>query len=155
MHRWQTAAVAATAVAGAAALGVALRLNSSADQELELVAANGNAGYTFTVRATPVEDLYPGAVRRLRLTLTNPYAFDLQITGVHAEVVSTSRPGCAPVAANLEVRPYTGSFPVRVGAQDSEQGGAVPLHMPNSVANDCQRATFSIVLHADASRAER
>lgn len=156
MHRWQALAVAAAAVVGATGLSVALRTPGSADQQMELVAtetaATASGQYTFTVRATPVQELYPGAVRQLRLTLTNPYAFDLRVTGVRAGVTATSDPGCAPIATNLEVRPYTGDFPVRVQAQDSAEAGAVPLHMPNSVANDCQGATFTIAVHADATR---
>ena len=152
MYRWQALAVATTTVVGAAALGAAVGLNGSTDQELELVAADSAGQYTFMVRATGVDDLYPGAVRRLRLTLTNPYPYDLRVTAVHAELVSTSRPGCAPTPVNLQVQPYTGAIPVRVAAKDSEEAGVVPVHMPNSVANDCQRATFSIVLHADAVR---
>lgn len=153
MHRWQTLAVATSAVVGAAALGFALHVENSTDMQMELVAASEPTGtYSFTVRATPVDDLYPGAVRRLRLVLTNPYTFDLHVTGVRADLVATSKPGCAPIAANLEVQPYTGRFPVRVPARDSARAGAIPLHMPNSVSNACQDATFSIVLNADATR---
>lgn len=159
MHRWQMLAVATTAVVGAAGLGFALNAEGSTDQEMELTASPGAepgaSEYSFTVQATPVEGLYPGAVRQLRLTLTNPYTFDLLVTGMRADVVGTSRPGCAPVPTNLEVRPYTGELPVGVKAEESAEAGAVPLHMPNSVANDCQRATFTIVLSADATRAER
>ena len=157
MHRWQMLAVATTAVVGAAGLGFALNVDGSTDQEMELTAAPGAAAspYSFTVQATPVEGLYPGAVRQLRLTLTNPYTFDLLVTGMHADLVGTSRPGCDPVSTNLEVRPYTGELPVGVEAEDSAEAGTVPLHMPNSVVDDCQRATFTIRLSADAMRAEQ
>jgi hypothetical protein len=152
-------AVATTAVVGAAGLGFALNVNGSSDQEMELTAAPvpdlRESRYSFTVQATPVDGLYPGAVRRLRLTLTNPYTFDLLVTGLRADLVGTSRPGCAPVSTNLEVQPYTGELPVGVKAEESTEAGAVPLHMPNSVVDDCQRATFTIKLSADAMRAER
>jgi hypothetical protein len=159
VHRWHLLAVATTAVVGAAGLGFALGADVSTDQEMELTAAPG-AGltapqYSFTVQAAPVQGLYPGAVRQLRLTLTNPYTFDLLVTGMHADLVGTSRPGCDPVSTNLEVQPYTGELPVGVKAEDSAEGGVVPLHMPNSVADDCQRATFTIKRSADAMRAER
>ena len=159
MHRWQMLAVATTAVVGAAGLGFALNVDGSTDQEMELTAAPATdvhaSQYSFTVQATPVEGLYPGAVRQLRLTLTNPYTFDLLVTGMHADLVGTSRPGCDPVSTNLEVRPYTGELPVGVEAEDSAEAGTVPLHMPNSVVDDCQRATFTIRLSADAMRAEQ
>lgn len=155
MHRWQTLAVATSAVVGAAAMGFALHVENSTDQRMELVAAPDSGEYSFTVRATGVDDLYPGAVRRLRLVLTNPFTFDLHVTGVRADLVGTSKPGCAPIPANLEVQAYTGQFPVRVRARDSAVAGAVPLRMPNTVSNDCQDATFSIVLSADATRTGR
>lgn len=157
MHRWQTAAVAAVAVFGAAGLGYAFHADGSTDQEMELTASATPAAshYTFAVRATPVENLYPGAVKQLRLTFANPYDVDLMVTDIRATLVATNRSGCLPIATNLAVLPYTGDFPVRVKANSSRPAGNVPLHMPNSVANECQEATFTITLHADATRAGR
>jgi hypothetical protein len=149
---------AAAAVVGAASLGFAFRSDGTTDQEMELVASQGTTSdgtFAFTVRATPVEGLYPGARRKLNLTLTNPYKFDLQMTAMRAELVSTSKPGCAPTSVNLDVQPYTGTLPTKIPARDSRETGAIPLHMPNSVANDCQKAVFTIQVTADATRAGR
>jgi hypothetical protein len=155
VHRWQMLAVAAAAVVGAAGLGFALHADGSTDQEMELTASEtqttGVQQYSFSVRATPVDGLYPGAVKQLRLTFDNPFAFDLDIGDMRADLVATSDPGCLPIPTNLEVQPYTGTFPMRVKAK----AGTVPLHMPNSVANECQKATFTIKLSADATRAGR
>lgn len=153
MQRWHKAAVAAAALVGAAGLGAALHAGESTDQKMTLTASQGGAEYSFAVRATPVEGLYPGADRRLVLTLDNPYGVDLVVTDVHARLVSTSRPGCAPVAENLQVRGYAGDLPLRVGAEDSREAGVVPLHMPNTVVDACQQATFTIALDAVASQA--
>ncbi|GAB1643013.1 hypothetical protein [Krasilnikovia sp. MM14-A1259] len=157
MHRWQRILAAAAAVVGAAALGVALRDDDAGVQAMTLTAVQGpaqDAGhYTFTVRAAPVDGLVPGTDRRLVLTLDNPYDFDLLVTDLRADLVATSRVGCAPVPANLEVRRYTGELPVRVDAGDSREAGSVPLHMPNTVVDACQRATFTIALDASATRA--
>lgn len=157
MFRWQIVVAAAVTVIGAASLGVAFRSDGSTDQEMELTAAQGTApgspGFAFTVQATPVEGLYPGAVRKLNLTLKNPYDFDLQMTAIRADLVSTSNPGCAPTATNLEVQPYTGSLPTTIASDDSAETGSIPLHMPNTVANDCQQAVFTISVTADATRA--
>jgi hypothetical protein len=159
VFRWQMLVAAAVAVVGAASLGYVFRSDGSTDQEMELIAAesaaSGNGTFAFTVQATPVEGLYPGAVRKLKLTLTNPYTFDLQMTAIRAELVATSNAGCAPVATNLEIAPYTGTLPVKVSADDSRAAGSVPLHMPNTVANDCQKAVFTIKLSADATRVGR
>jgi hypothetical protein len=153
LQRWHKTVVAAAALVGAASLGAALRAGESTDQKMTLTAAQGGARYSFSVRATPVEGLYPGADRRLVLTLDNPYTVDLVVTDVRAHVIATSRPGCEPVAQNLEVQRYHGDLPVRVGAQDSRSAGVVPLHMPNSVVDACQQATFTIALDAVANRA--
>jgi hypothetical protein len=158
VFRWQIVVAAAVTVIGAASLGAAFRSDGSTDQEMELTAAHGTApgspGFAFTVQATPVEGLYPGAVRKLNLTLTNPYEFDLQMTAIRADLVSTSNPGCAPTATNLEVQPYTGSLPTTIPSGDSTETGFLPLRMPNTVANDCQKAVFTIAVTADATRVD-
>jgi hypothetical protein len=159
VFRWQILVAATATVIGAASLGVAFRSDGSTDQEMELVASQvdpANAtSFAFTVTATPVEDLYPGAQRRLLLTMKNPYTFDLQVTGVRAALVSTTNAGCEPVATNLEIMSYTGGLPATIPSGDSAETGAIPLHMPNTVANECQDAVFAIEVTADATRAER
>ena len=154
MPRWQLALVAVVTIAGAAGAGAALRPAASADQATTLTAVQDHERYSFVMRAAGVADLYPGADRRLVLTMTNPYAFDLLVTDIHAELAATSNAGCEPVPANLELRDYTGNLPVRVAAGSDHESGAVPLHMPNSVVDACQRATFTIALAADATRAD-
>jgi hypothetical protein len=159
VFRWQILVAAAAAVIGAASLAVVLRSDDPTVQEMELVASQGttpgSGTFAFTVSATPVEGLYPGAVRTLKLTFTNPYKFDLQMTAIRADLESTSNPGCAPIAENLEIQTYTGTLPAQIPADDSSEAGTIPLHMPNSVANDCQKAVFSIKVTADAAQADR
>jgi hypothetical protein len=155
--RWPIALLAVVTVAGAAGVGAALRPDGSTDQPTTLTAVHDTAPdgtYSFVMRAAAVEDLYPGADRRLVLTMTNPYAFDLVVTGIRATLAGTSNAGCEPVPANLQLRDYTGELPVRVAAGSDTESGAVPLHMPNSVVDACQRATFTIALDADATRAD-
>ncbi len=153
MPRWHHALVAVATIAGAAGAGAALRPADSIDQATTLTAVRDDERYSFVMHAAGVEDLYPGADRRLVLTMTNPYAFDLLVTDIHAELAATSNAGCDPVPANLELRDYTGELPLRVAAGSDHESGAVPLHMPNSVVDACQRATFTIALAADATRA--
>jgi hypothetical protein len=149
-------AAAAVALAGVAGLGAGLGAREPADQAMTLVAGQGGAaGYAFTVRSTPVSGLHPGAERRLVLTMTNPYAFDLLVTDVRTELVGTTKPGCEPVPANLLVGGYAGDLPVRIGAGDERETGAVAVRMPNSVVNACQEAGFRLAVHADATRDAR
>ncbi len=159
MPRWHLALVAVVTVAGAAGAGAALRPGASIDQATTLTAVHDTTAddrqFRFVMRAAPVDDLYPGADRRLVLTMTNPYAFDLVVTDIRAELAATSNAGCEPVPANLELHDFTGSLPLRVAAKSDRESGAVPLHMPNSVVDACQRATFTIALAAAATRADR
>jgi hypothetical protein len=154
--RWQLALVAVVTIAGAAGAGAVLRPGASTDQATTLTAVHDatDEQFSFVMRAAAVDDLYPGADRRLVLTMTNPYAFDLVVTDIHAELAATSNAGCDPVPANLELRDFTGSLPLRVAAKSDRESGTVPLHMPNSVVDACQRATFTIALAAAATRAD-
>jgi hypothetical protein len=156
VQRWQRSVVAAAAAVGALGVGVALRTSAGGDdQQVSLTAAPGGDGYGFGVRAADVDGLYPGAERRLVLTLTNPYAFDLTVTGLRSSLVTTSRPGCDPVAENLELHDFAGRLPVRVDGRDSREVGFVPMRMPNTVVDACQQATFTIAVTADAARDSR
>jgi hypothetical protein len=153
--RWQLALVAVVTIAGAAGAGAVLRPGASIDQATTLTAVQDQERYSFVMRAAGVADLYPGADRRLVLTMTNPYAFDLLVTDVRTELVGTTKPGCEPVPANLLVGAYAGDLPVRIGAGDERETGAVALRMPNSVVDACQEAGFRLAVHADATRDAR
>jgi hypothetical protein len=156
VRRWQKVVAAGAALSGAAALGAGLRPDETTDQAMTLVARPENAaGYAFTMRAAPVDGLYPGADRRLVLTMTNPYDFDLLVTDVRAGVVATTKPGCDPVPANLTVGGYDGELPVRVEAGEDRETGAFGLRMPNTVVDACQQAVFTLAVHADATRDDR
>ncbi len=157
MYRGRILAGALAAViAGGVAYTVHARGGTELDMELTAssVQTDGGDRYTFTISGTPVDGLYPGAVRHIRLTFTNPYAFDLNVTSMRPELVAASKTGCEPIASNLEIQPYTGALPVRVPAEDSRQNGNIPLRMPNSVDNACQQAIFTIRLSGDAVRAD-
>jgi hypothetical protein len=142
------------AAIAAGALTYAANTRGSTDLDMELTASRSpNERYTFTITGTPIDGLYPGAVRTIRLTFTNPYGYDLNVTAMRVELVAASKPGCQPIATNLEIGPYSGRLPVVVPAEDSKATGNVPLRMPNTVANDCQQAVFTIKLSGDAVRA--
>ena len=153
MHRWHKCVIAGAALIGSAGFGAALHTGETADQPMTLIAKQSAERYRFLMRAEPVGGLYPGANRRLTLTLNNPYDVDLIVTDVRASLVETSHAGCLPIAENLEIGPYTGELPLRIAAKDSQKAGVVPLQMPNSVVNACQEATFTIVLDAVAGPA--
>lgn len=111
----------------------------------------------FTIRAAPVDRLYPGATRYLRLTIANPYHFDVKITQLSTEVVRTSRTDCAPTPTNVVVRPYAGppSLPLVIPANRSRLVGSVPVSMPNTVTDGCQNAEFILKFHGTATKAAK
>jgi hypothetical protein len=153
VHRWQRCVAAGVALVASLGLSAGLRGPDDAGQRMTLSGAQGAQRFSFPVRAEPVDGLYPGAYRRFPLTLDNPYTVDLVVTDIRISLAETSHPGCLPVAANLEVGPYAGDLPIRVAAEDSRRAGLVPLHMPNSVVDACQEATFTVTLDAVAGPA--
>ena len=153
MHRWHKCVIAGVTLLGSAGFGAALHSGETTDQQMTLIATQATKRHGFLSQAEPVAELYPGANRRLALTLNNPYDVDLIVTDIRASLVATSRAGCLPTAENLEIGPYAGSLPIRIAAKDSRRAGVVPLRMPNSVVDACQDATFTVVLDAVAGPA--
>jgi hypothetical protein len=109
----------------------------------------------FGIDAPPVQGLYPGAVKSFKLVVSNPYAYDLRITGIWASLRSTSRRGCAPLSTNLAIRPYSGppSLPLVVPAHRRRAAGSIAVYMPNTVSDACQRTTFSIQFQGSGTKA--
>lgn len=112
---------------------------------------------TFTVQAPPVAGLHPGAVRNLKISVYNPHRHAIRIGGIGAQVTATSTAACAATASNLTVRPRQGRpvLPLLVPARTTRAAGEIPLFMPNTVVNACQRATFTISFSGSAERVGR
>jgi hypothetical protein len=102
---------------------------------------------------------YPGATPQpLNLVLTNPFSFDIKVTGITITVQTATTKGGHPNtacdgAANLNVtRPFNGSVTVPKNSTKSlSQLGAPPLQypllqMPDLAVNQdaCQNTTFSM-----------
>jgi hypothetical protein len=119
--------------------------------------AAGDGQTVLSVEAPPVRGLYPGAVKPLAIVVSNVGRSDIRITAVSGTVTRTSRPGCAPTAQNLVVRPWQSpsSNALVIRAHNQRAMGSLPLLMPNTVANDCQNAAFTITLSATGSQAGR
>jgi len=111
--------------------------------------------YGFTISGTSPRGLYPGAVKPIRLTLVNPSAFSLRVTAVRGRLTATSRPGCRPISSNLSIGGFTGRLPITMRPASRKSVGSVAVSMPNSVANACQGATFTILLTGDATKVGR
>ena len=117
----------------------------------------GGPNGTFTIGAATVTGLYPGSHKDLQLVVANPYNFDIKITALAATLVATSTATCSVSPANLAVSAYAGppALPLVVPGNRSIPAGAIPLTMPNTVANGCQNATFTLQLSGTAAKANQ
>ena len=114
-----------------------------------------DSALAFDVRATTVKDLHPGAVRRMRLTVVNPYPFPISVSRLGARLVSTSKRACEPTATNLRVGSHPGRLPFTVPARGRKVHGELEVAMPNTAADACQRTTFRLAITATATRVKR
>jgi hypothetical protein len=116
-----------------------------------LVADNGNS---FSITAPDVSGLYPGTARNLLLTVTNPFGFAISVTDLWGQLDRVSPRTCVPAPSNLMVQAHAGgALPLTVPPRSGRAAGWIPLYMPNTVAEACQRATFTISLHGTAKKA--
>lgn len=91
-----------------------------------------------------VTGLYPGATKRLRLTLRNPNRFPITVRSVRTSVRSTA-PACP--ARSIRVRPFKGSR--RVGAR-SKAKVKVLVTMPPTVPQACAGHRYRLTYRGKA-----
>jgi hypothetical protein len=132
----------------------------SADEPtLYLVSFDGRHNYTqmqFAVEGSSVQGLYPGAVKEIKLKISNPYSFALRIHTLSGKVIATSRRGCAVSKANLRVKEYIGRLPVTVPARSrTVLTGALPITMPREATANCADTRFTILLYGTGMKASR
>jgi hypothetical protein len=112
---------------------------------------------TFAVHAQDLTGLYPGAVKSFRLTVDNPNSYPIRVTELGGTLSTTSNRTCRPTPSNLVVRPRQGNvrLPLTVPARSSRGAGEIPLYMPNTVADACQRTSFVIRFNGSAEKVDR
>ncbi|GAA0802935.1 hypothetical protein [Spirilliplanes yamanashiensis] len=158
MKRWHSL-VAAAAVVGVAVAGASGGPQEPDDDTIMVTTARGTTtGYgpfAFTVAGSSIKGLYPGVVKDMTVTLTNPYDFDIAVQSMHGAVVASSNPRCKPGPATLTTRPFTGKLPLIVKAGARQRVGAVPVAMPKGASAKCQKTTFTIQLTGTAKKAAR
>lgn len=123
-------------------------------EESEVDLAERSA-FAFAVTGSPMEQFHPGAVRRTRVTIANPYPFAIRVRQVDARVTGSSKSRCKPTPANLTIGKYRGGLPLIVPAGGRRTAGEFEVTMPDTVANACQRATFRLAFSASAERVAR
>jgi hypothetical protein len=100
----------------------------------------------FRVKGS-VKGLYPGATKKLRVTVTNPNAFVIVVTRVGAAVRSPDQ-GCA--AKNVKITPWHGR--ARVSAR-AHRRMKLAVRMKPGTPDACQGERFRIRFGGTAVRA--
>jgi hypothetical protein len=149
MSRWKLVTATTASIIGLATLSGGAPAFSSAPVLV------GQSDEGLGISATPIKNLYPGAVRRISVSFSNPNRFPIAVYAVRGELTSTSKRGCHAVRTNLEIRDYRGALPLTIPARGRRSGGYLEAHMPNSVAPACQSAFFTISLTGKAMKAGR
>jgi hypothetical protein len=94
------------------------------------------------ITSNRVTGLYPGATRKLVLTLHDRSHRRLLVRRVRVRVVATTKPGCKTSPSNLAIRqPARRTLRLRRGGF---RRITVQMAMPNSVADACQGAVFEL-----------
>ena len=103
------------------------------------------------ITSDDVLDLYPGASKKLTLTLRNSdRRHGVVVRRLRIRAVGTTNLDCAASHRNLAVRQYAGGA-IRIPAGGSRTVTAL-LSMPNTVSDACQRVVFRLRYRADAAR---
>jgi hypothetical protein len=139
-----------TAVVLAAAAGIAVsahgRNPAPRRGRLELIASVRH----LTVKGVSIKGLYPGAVKSLKVTVTNGEKFTIKVKPLKVTVAAkTGRAGCTGTAGNLVVKAPTAT--VKLGRKKTHID-VLRVTMPTTVANACQGASFKITVKMRATR---
>jgi hypothetical protein len=160
VHRWRTMLAAAVAATGLAAVAVSSAPSAPTDSSEGMVVAaataataKANQPFGITVRGKMVKGLYPGAVKEMRLTLTNPYNFDLSVTELHGVVYASSKKTCKPGPATVMTQPYRGALPLVLPKHGKKAFGYLPVAMADNASMSCQKTYFKIRLVGTATKA--
>ena len=118
-----------------------------------VVVVGGAAGWQFAtassrgtsslrIKSNRVTKLYPGAQRKLILTLKNNSKHAVRVRSVRVRDHGTSKRGCAPTRRNLRItRQKARAFRIR---RAGSHRVVFLLTMPSTVADACQEAVFDL-----------
>ncbi|NMO50476.1 hypothetical protein HH310_04620 [Actinoplanes sp. TBRC 11911] len=156
MRVWWTAITAATALVTACIVAAAGQEGAPGEDMVLTHGGRQGNDYRFGLAGKPIKGLYPGASRRINITVTNPYGFALSLHHVSARLVSTSNRGCPATSASLRVGDYTGRLPVIIKPRDRRVlPGSIAVAMPRNATPKCSNARFTIALSSTGSRTAR
>lgn len=142
--------IAAVVLAGAAGVAAHAAARPSAPQpdRLELIASVKKG---VVLKGVPVSGLYPGASKRLSVTVKNTTGRAIKVPKLKAQLsAKTSRAGCAGTRANLLLS-WTGKAVTIPNKKTRTM--TLNVTMPRTVANACQGATFKMTVSLSATKA--
>ncbi|MFG1989211.1 hypothetical protein ACGFJ7_04415 [Actinoplanes sp. NPDC048988] len=158
MKAWLTA-ITATATLVMACVVAASGQQGTPDEQA-MVLTHGDRDDSGSVRLSltgqPVTSLYPGATRRIKVSVVNPFDFPLTLGSLDARVVGTARRDCPATPANLRVGDYNGRLPVAVRPhQRVTLSGSIAVTMPRGATPKCANTKFTIALTGTGWKAGR
>lgn len=97
----------------------------------------------FSVLGQSSASLYPGASGDVTVTLTNPYARPLTITGLSG-TVSTDKPGCGNDDFTVAANPAGLPASLTANQTVASQSLTAAVSMDSDASNNCQGATVTV-----------
>ncbi len=150
MRKTQKTAVVGSSVVALMAAGVAFAAWTTTG------AGDGNATADYTntdlvVTVSNINGLYPTGNFDVPFTVRNNNAYDVTLTKVTLENVTTSAPGCSPSAVISNAGGDGSLTDTDVVAKNNASATAsrnFPITMTNSAQDACKGATFVVTLKA-------
>jgi hypothetical protein len=116
--------------------------------------ARSDSNGRVLITSNRVLGLYPGARKSLILTLHNrDTRRSVRIRRIGVRDVATTKRGCAASPRNLRISEYAGD--VLTIPPGGGRSVALRMTMPYTVANACQRATFTLRYTAETAVTRR
>jgi hypothetical protein len=108
----------------------------------QVATASSRGTGSLRIKSNRVGNLYPGAKKKLTLTIRNNSKHAVRVRALRVRDVGTTKPGCAPTRRNLRIRrQQPRAFRLRSGAT---RRVVFLVTMPNTVADACQGAVFHL-----------
>lgn len=147
LHKWYLVLIGASLALGAVAMAVAA-WSTTGSGDANARAATVAQLTVGDASGTVSGDLYPGGTGALKLKLSNPNAFPLQITAVSLQSggsIASSSSACNSGGHAVTFTNQSGlSVTLAAGATDEVVTLAGSVAMGSAAANACQGATFTI-----------
>jgi hypothetical protein len=111
----------------------------------------GNCAKSFGVAVGQAQTLYPGLVRSLPVTYSNPNNFDILVTTYRVSVSVPSSQSSSCPASSLQVPSGTVTLnPQLTAPKNGSVATTIPIKLSPGAPDGCQSVTFTITVNATA-----